>query len=339
MKECHAQAYFEIYGITMKEYKICNLYVQSGGGSIGDYKFKRADDYREKIKLLYKPERTKESLKIIFVNSKKKTSEQTNDGYADIVYEPMRYGSHQVTALATIDENKETSSVFSNNKTTIYDILLLYNFFIGQNSCLEDDIEEFSHLAKRGVFLGEGCDFTIAHIIDTALKELSKAEWINGSKNKEILSFLFFLDAKDHKKLQISLLESFTAFEILEPGEQFNGAIFDVYECDKYITEFKKGDFKEIIAILRNKNVHEGHCSLGEFKEEILRRSTTNQLKNFVNLMKEIDFGQFKVDTWVVMDYLLCRIYSKIFCIEHIVRDFNRYYLKQVHSYFSSIYR
>lgn len=45
----------------MKEYKICNLYVEAEGGTIGDYKFKRAEDYDEKIKLLHKPEKIKKN--------------------------------------------------------------------------------------------------------------------------------------------------------------------------------------------------------------------------------------------------------------------------------------
>jgi len=52
----------------MKEYKICNLYVDAGGGTIGDYKFKQTEDYNEKIKLLYKPEKITTQAKFELIN-------------------------------------------------------------------------------------------------------------------------------------------------------------------------------------------------------------------------------------------------------------------------------
>lgn len=329
----------------MKEYRICNLRVESEGASVGNYKFRRVDDYQERIGLLYSPERrTEKGHKMTFGgNNKEQITEQTNHVRPDSIVEPMRYGSHQVTALASID-GEEKASVFSKGKTAIYDILLLYSFLTGYNACLEGDIEGFSHLDKDGVSFGG--DSTVA--IDTALKELSKLEWTNGSKDKEILSFLFFLDAKDHKKFQISFIEYHTALEILELGRSLNGAIFDKYKISEIILNFNKNDFTNTIKIIRNKYVHEGNCTLNVFKKgieeknkEIKRNETpiADKLKGYLTNIDDSGFGQFKIDTSVVMDYLLCQIYSQIFCIKKIVNDFNKYYLEQVQRYFSSIYR
>lgn len=323
----------------MKEYEICNLYVEPAGGSIGDYKFKRTEDYNEKIKLFNKPEREIKKFKILFISAKEKVNELSDENEPEVILEPIRYGSHQVTAIATIDEEKEKKSIFSNEHTQIYDILLLYNFLIGQNSCLKADIGKFMHLQKRGVFLDEECKYTISHIINSILEELGRDEWQNGRKDKEILSFLFYLDSMDPKDLQISFIEKHISFSILESADQFNGLIFDTYHLSSLIPLFYKGDFKEIISIIRNKYVHSGQCSLAQFKNELMARTqVTPKLKNFVNSIDKNIFNKFKIDTWKVMDYLLARIFSQVFCIDKKVEEFNTYWFRQIKIYFSKIY-
>ncbi len=130
----------------MKEHEVCNLYVEPSGGSIGNYKFKRTKDFNEKIKLFNKPEREIKKFKILFISAKEKVNELNDENEPEVILEPMRYGSHQVTAIATIDEVKEKKSICSNEHTQIYDILLLYNFLIGQNSCLKIDIAKDRNL-------------------------------------------------------------------------------------------------------------------------------------------------------------------------------------------------
>ncbi len=315
------------------DYKICNLYVDSKGGSIGDYIFKRVEDYDERIKHLYKSATITQSFRINFINNTKDTDKQM-DAQPKEIYEPMRYGGHQVTAIAAIPDDKENPSVFSVGKKAIYDALLLYNFLTGRNSCLEEDMEEFSHLDKNGVHLGEECKYTTAFLISTILDELQKIEWHNGSKNKEVLSFLFLLDSKNPKALQISFLEKFSSCEILEPTEQFYGAIFEVYKIADFIPNFTKGNFKEIISVIRNHYSHGGQCLVDGFKTEILKRGITTGCRNFINAINAADFDQFKIDTWMVLDYIICIIFCEIFNTVDKVGNFNKYWCEQSISYF-----
>lgn len=315
------------------DYKICNLYVDSRGGSIGEYIFKRVDDYDERIRHCYKSATITQRFKINFINNPKDADEQL-DAQPKEIYEAMRYGSPQVTAIASIPDDKENPSVFSLSKTAIYDALLLYNFLTGRNSCLEEDMEESSHLDKRGVHLGKECKYTTAFLISAILDEFKKIEWHDNSKNKEVLSFLFLLDSKNPKALQISFLEKFSSCEILEPTEQFNGAIFDSYRISDFIPNFTKGNFKEIISVIRNHYNHSGQCVLGDFKAEIFKRGITAGCINFITAIDETGFNQFKIDTWMVLDYILCMMFCKIFNAADKFGNFNKYWREQSISYF-----
>lgn len=171
------------------------------------------------------------------------------------------------------------------------------------------------------------------------MKELNKPEWKNGNKDKQILAYLFFLDAKDHKKFQLSFLQFFTAFEIFEPRDQFNGAIFDMYNISRIIPKFVRIDFKEAISVIRNNYIHNGECSLDKFKNKIIARNqATPAFTRFLDTLVESDFPAFKFDTGMVMDYILCRIFSKIFNIEDKIGNFNSYYFDEVKKYFIQIY-
>lgn len=68
------------------------------------------------------------------------------------------------------------------------------------------------------------------------------------------------------------------------------------------------------------------------------RTQVTPKLKNFVNSIDKNIFNKFKIDTWKVMDYLLARIFSQVFCIDKKVEEFNTYWFRQIKIYFSKIY-
>jgi hypothetical protein len=299
----------------------------------------------KKKKRLHKPE--SETKRDYIVLNKNQFREQTDK--EEKLIEPMRYGSHQVTAVA-IPVKEEKDSIFSKSRKGIYDICLLYNFFTGQNACLEEDRDKFTHLNKSGIILVREPEFTVEYLIAIAeaLKRLEK--WNIEEKDKEILAFLFLLDARDSKGLQLHFIEEFVCFEILEPEgrnikhncheSNFRGKIFDEYNFQKEIKNFNKNDFKEIISVIRNLYVHKGKCVLSSFREEIINRNqSSKKLKKYIDSMEEKNFGQFKIDTWCpVMDYLLSRIFIEILGIADKVSKINKYYFKKVNNYFRKIY-
>ena len=279
------------------------MLVSKNGARIGEYFIKRAPYYEKRINRLYKPKVEREIFKINFIEGKSDEKRWI---------EPVRYGTHQVTAIA-IPVEEEKNSVFSENKKRIYDICLLYNFFTGQNTCLKEDIWRFTHLKKEGTVLGKEVQLSVGYLINETLKVLES--WDVAEKDKEILAFLFLLDARNPKPLQIRFVEEFMALEILGINSSRSASLFAPFANG--ITYFNEVDFKYTLKIIRNKYVHEGKCSLLYFKNGMNnykeRIQFTYKFERFINSIDDERFNEFKVETWIVMDYLLSCIFLKIF--------------------------
>lgn len=314
----------------MKEYKICNMRVEKDGAKIGGYIIKRVAEYEERIKHFYKSNKLRHHCKWDFVKGAFEEREWE---------EPAQYGSHQVTAVAT-PVGEENNSVFSENKKGIYDICLLYNFFTGQNACLEEDIYRFTHRNKMGTKLDK--KYNVSRMVLGALEEIYKEEWRTDKKDKEILSFLFLLDGRDPKGLQIRFIEEWVCLEILGiHGERTQ--LFDVFK--EKIKLFNEIDFKYCLKIFRNNYVHDGKCNLHLFKKGLnyyIKKKNpipiSNKFKKFINFVKEKDFGQFRINTWGAMDYLLSCVFIKIFGIGDKIDEINKRDFEAVNEYFNIIY-
>lgn len=312
----------------MKEYKICNMRVEKGGAEIGGYIIKRVPEYEERIRHLYKPNKLRHYCRWDFV---KRTFEEKE------WEEPVQYGSHKVTAVAT-PVGEEKNSVFSKNKKGIYDICLLYNFFTGQNACSEEDIHRFTHRNKMGTKLDN--KYNISRMISGALEEIYNEEWRTDKKDKEILSFLFLLDGRDPKGLQIRFIEEWMCLEILgiRGGRT---QLFDVFK--EKIKLFNEIDFKYCLKIIRNNYVHNGKCNLHLFKKELnnyikKKKPISNKFKKIINSMSEKDFEQFRINTWGAMDYLLSCVFIKIFGMGDKIDEINKRDFEAVNEYFNIIY-
>lgn len=324
--------------MTKKKYDICNILVQASGGKIEDYIFERVDNYANAIKNSYKPEQVKTTISLIVT---KKAAKKTPEAEKII---PMQYGSHQITSVAfRTKKGREKKSVFSNGKTRIYDICLLYNFFIGKNSCLKEDLAFFTHREKLGTILKD-YNYNINSLIEKVLQELNKAKWKNNSNKRENLAFLFLLDARDPKGFQIGFFEKYLCLEILEEKfraaneKYFNGKIFNNFQFVRRFNRFNSGHFTEVLKLIRNLYAHTGNCSLPVFKRELVVRNHVNgRMINYINSLSATEFNKFKFTAMDVLDYFLSMIFVEIFNISAEVGSFNDLEFNKANSFLKKV--
>ena len=194
----------------------------------------------------------------------------------------------------------------------------------------------FIHKDKVGV------DFSkqpIVNLIEESLNEISKPEWQSGVRDKDILAFLFYLNAKDSNKLQIRYIQCFTCLDMYDtPKPPFKGKIFDSYSFPQEVAQFNKDNIVEAIRIIRNKYVHTGHCTLSEFSSEILRAQSkaTPSFKNLVSGFKQNDFDKFQCDCSYILDSYLYWVFCIIFGIANKIdktkADFKHYMGKELNN-------
>jgi hypothetical protein len=310
--------------------------ISKDGATIGDYIIDRVPEYDERIKGMYKPPRLKKTITFL-----PKFEEREWE-------KPCQYGSHQITGIASITNEERDSILFkSENNKAIYDILFLYDFFIGGAACLEEDIDRFNHRTRAGVTFEkylEKNNINVSYLISDSLVEINKDGWKNGEKDKEILAFNFLLDAREPKSLNLQFIEEWTCLALLCSAilgnnieSKHGNKIFDGYVNE--IEEIEKTNFKLCLQVIRNKYIHDGSCSLSSFKKEIeafrdppICKSFKDSLNNI--LKTETDFDIFKTNSWGVMDYFLSRIFANILNIDKKARMIDEYFFESVKEYF-----
>ncbi len=311
------------------------MLVSENGAVIDNYIIKRIPEYNESIKGMYKPPRLRKTTTFL-----PKFEEREWE-------EPCQYGSHQITGIATVKNEERDSMLLKGGKTkAIYDILFLYNFFTGGAACLEKDIDRFGHRTRRGTTFEkyfENNNIDVSCLIFDSLVEINKNEWKAGRKDREILAFNFLLDAREPKSFNLQFIEEWICLAllcsaILENNIESEHGIFDDYA--KEIEQIKKINFKLCLQAIRNKYVHDGSCSLSLFSREIEGFGNPPICKSFKDALNNIlkterDFDGFKVDSWLVMDYFLSRIFANIFNVEEKTNSIDEDIFREVKNYFN----
>lgn len=295
----------------MPEYQICNIKICKDGWKIGNYEFVRAPNYENRLNECYRPEKETSSTHIEAEWESAKNARILRLKEISKTVTPAYYGSHQITAIAK-PVAQETNSVFQTGKTKIFDILLIYNFLTGLNTCLAEDMVKFTHKNKVGFSLEKQL---IQGLLNDALDEISKPEWQTDAKDKEILAFLFYLNAKDSNQQQIRFLQFFTCLDMYD-GRNFTGAIFRLCGLLPEIQLSKMDDFVETLRIIRNKYVHEGSCSLATFKSGLVaKKQISPAFKNDIDVLDEQKFFDLKFGCSQVLDFYLFWFFCQIFTI------------------------
>lgn len=316
------------------EYQICNFkFLQENlkNLKIGEYYFEKVQDYEEIVeKKLYKPGATKWPL----------------DSQGKIVKVPEQEGSHQVTCIATAEQEEKDSVLLLGGKG-IKDILLLYNFFARRSSCvLEDKWKTDYRFDNVGISFGaeKGEEGETFELIETAFKTIHNINWLNENQ-ESIFPFHWLIESRVPRIFEISYVLRWIAFNVLwkseNLGERFRYILNKYLDKNDEIPKLEIEFYKVFLANIRNLIIHRGNLSLDGYRQKLNdgRDGFEKRHKDFFNnkIKTEDDFLKFKCGSWYILDSLLSVFFARMFGIENVNNYIVGNQVEWIKNYFQSL--
>ncbi len=227
--------------------------------------------------------------------------------------------------------NKVRKSILYKSNNKIHDILLLYNFFMRGNACLEESFNFYNRNISEGIVINDDKFYDAMKI---ALSVMRKRQWKAAHKDK-ILAFNWFLRSRVTDEMQIAFFNRWIPFELMG---KYSNDIDSVLRTTVGAINYKM--YRKFWRDMRHCIVHEGACEYASFRNALSRsyqgggsRFTNTEKRFFNNNVRKKYFKEFQADSIFIMDIVLTLYFSYLFGITSLRNFFHGFYFDKLLEY------